>query len=123
MWECDGTVIVTNSVENREVTQSFAMPLEHALIRGCRGTIGVHQYLVAKLNEDGRSCWLQANGEYPDHRLECMLSCRTRPLVVIHPASAGSSRWDDASSTLNLQLGFGDGAVEVELASTTEADR
>jgi hypothetical protein len=123
MWECDGTVIVTSSAENRDVVQRFAMPLEHALMRGCSGAIGVHQYLVAKLGGDGRSCWLQANGEHPDRRLELDLACRVRPQAVIHPAGAGTARWDDASGTLHLQLAFGDGAVEVELAASGDAGR
>jgi len=43
MWECDGTIIVTDSNENQDITQCFDMPFDKGLVRSLRGTISVHQ--------------------------------------------------------------------------------
>ncbi len=115
MWECDGTVILTDSNENQEVPQHFAMPFERGLLRGLSGTIGVHEYLIGKIAGDG-SFWFQTNCEYPDRALAISLTCSRKPNVKIEPPSAAKQNdWDDATKTLNLCLSHQTGAVEVTL--------
>jgi len=117
-WTCDGTVIVTNCHENRDLAQDFRLPLKHALVRGIGGTIGVHQYLVAKLATDGRSCWLQANGEYSERDLRLEIACTKQPRVTATPTTAlAEQRWEAATGVLHLRLRFADGAAEIELFS------
>jgi hypothetical protein len=79
MWECDGTVIVTNCNENQDIDQRFEMPLDTGPVRRLVGTVGVHQYLIGKIEKSG-GFWFQANGEYLDHlvslRIASMLALR-----------------------------------------------
>lgn len=116
-WTCDGTVIVTNSHENRDLAQDFHLPLSHPLVRGIGGTIGVHQYLIAKLAADGRSCWLQANGEYPERELRLAITCATRPRLQTSTTTTMTNlRWDATSGTLHLRLHFTAGAGEITIS-------
>jgi hypothetical protein len=87
MWECDGTVIVTHSRENEDVRQSFAMRLERGPVSALGGVVAVHDCLVGKIAEDGRSAWFHANFGFdthatrggpspnPDRHLELFLAC------------------------------------------------
>jgi len=114
MWECDGTVIVTNTNENQDIPQKFAMPLEKGPVRSLDGTIGVHQYLVGKNAKDGKSFWFQANSEYPDRDIVLTVSCNRKPGWRVEPAAAAKeSAWNETTRTLTLRLSCQDGAVEV----------
>lgn len=116
MWECDRTVIVTNTNENQDRTQRFAMPLGNGLVRSLNGGIGVHQYLIGKLAKDGRSFWFQTNSEYPDRDVALSITCTTKPVATVTPkAAAKEMTWDETRKCLNLRLSVAQGAVEVEL--------
>ena len=114
MWECDGTVIVTNSNENEDVTQNFAMPLDKGPVRSLNGRIGVHQYLIGKIEKD--AFWFQTNGEYPDRDIELSIGCTAKPSAKVSPSSAAKElAWDEAGKRLKLRLSVAEGAVEVEI--------
>ncbi|MCX7010823.1 MAG: hypothetical protein NTY53_26880 [Kiritimatiellaeota bacterium] len=116
MWECDGTVIVTDSNENQDVPQKFALPFERGLVRSLGGVIGVHEYVIGKIARDGNSFWFQTNGENPDRALDIALTCARQPIVKIEPPSAAQQNaWDAATKTLKLRLSHQTGAVEVTL--------
>jgi hypothetical protein len=112
-WECDGTIIVTNSNENQDVAQRFSMPL-NGFVRELRGAVGVHQFLIGKQTKN--SFWFQTNGEYPEREMEIALVCAAKPSWTITPESAErEARWNEATQTLHLKLSHAPGAVEVEL--------
>jgi hypothetical protein len=114
MWECDGTVIVTNSNENQDQNQRYAMPLGTGLVRTLNGTVGVHQYLIGKTAPDGRSFWFQVNGEYPDRELDLSIECERKPDWQVRPESAATeAAWDETGKVLRLKLSFKEGASEV----------
>jgi hypothetical protein len=116
MWECDGTVIVTDSNENLDRPQTFEMLLSGGLLSGIRGTIGVHEYLIGKIPRAGDGFWFQTNGEYPDRALTLSLACTRRPAVTIEPPSAAlKNEWDSEAKSLSLRLSHAAGAVEVTL--------
>ena len=116
MWVCDRTVIVTDSNENKEVSQQFFMPLGPGLVHVLSGSVGVHQYLIGKMAKDGKSFWFQTNSENPDQDIGVNISCPHRPGWQIEPASAAKeARWDDATKTLCLCLSHRQGAVEVKV--------
>ena len=113
MWECDGTVIVTDSHENQDMPQAFDMPLGQGLVRTLSGTVGVHQYLIGKIAKDGQSFWFQANGEYPERDIALTVTCACKPELHVEPeASALAVRWEEATKTLHLRLALQQGAVE-----------
>lgn len=114
MWECDGTVVVTDSNENQDIPQKFTMPVQSGLLRSLEGTIGVHEYLVGKISADG--FWFQTNCEYSERDLQISLTCSRKPEVTIVPSSAATrNEWVDATKTLSLRLSHTPGAVEVIL--------
>lgn len=114
MWECDGTVIVTDSNENQDRPQTYVLPFDRGLLRCLSGTIGVHEYIIGKIAGDG--FWFQANGEYPDRDVALSLVCSRRPEINIDPPSAAlKSEWHDETRTLSLRLSHSAGAVEVTL--------
>ena len=116
MWACDGTVIVTDSNENQDIPQSFAMPLGQGLVRTLSGTVGVHQYLIGKIAKDGKSFWFQTNSEYPGRDIVLSIMCSRTLEWRVEPAAAEKeARWDEASKTLNLRLSHQQGAVDVLL--------
>jgi hypothetical protein len=116
MWECDGTVIVTNSNENTDRWQRYAMPLPRGPVQALSGEIGVHQYLVGKIAPDARSFWFQTNSEYPGREIAVALTCTAQPeLKVTPPSAAVNTAWDAARKQLTLRLSAKSGAVEVEL--------
>lgn len=116
MWECDGTVIITNSNENQDIAQRFTMPIEQNIIREISGEIGVHQYLIGKLSKDGKSFWFQANGEYPDRTFKITLACTDKPNVLVTPSTAAKEiHWNADSRSLQLSLSNAEGAVEVNI--------
>ena len=114
-WECDGTVIVTNSNENLDVPQHYAMKLPTGPAHKISGAIGVHQFLIGKL--EGKSFWFQINCEYPDRPLEMEIDCDTPPRVSVVPESAcTASHWDPIGKRLTLKLSVKDGAAECTLS-------
>jgi hypothetical protein len=114
MWECDGTVIVTDSHENQDVPQTFAMPLGQGLVCALSGTVGVHQYLIGKLAKDRKGLWFQANSENPGREIVVSITCLHKPVWRVEPAAAAAeARWDEAAKTLSLRLSFKAGAAEV----------
>lgn len=114
MWACDGTVIVTSTRENQDVTNRFAMPLGTGLVQRLEGAIGTHQYVLGKQGAGG-SFWFQTNGEYPDRAVEVSLVCARKPDWHVDPlVSADEERWDEPTKTLHLRLNHRLGAVEVE---------
>lgn len=105
------TIVVMNSRENEDVTESFTMPLDGSTTLA--GKLGTHAYLVGKLTAS--SLWLQINGEYPNRETELTLTFSRKPQWRIEPASAiKDERWDEAMKILKLRLSHQQGAVEIE---------
>ena len=116
MWECDGTVIITDSHENQDLAQKFNMPLEKGPVRALNGTISVHQYFIGKTAKDGKGFWFQTNSENPDREITITLLCARKPDWQIEPSSATKeARWDEATKTLKFRLSHQQGAVEVKV--------
>ena len=114
MWACDGTVIITDSNENRDISQRFDVPLEKGFVHALSGTIGVHQYLVAKIAKDGQSLWFQTNSEDTDRDIVLSLSCDHKPELLIAPPEASKECvWDEEAKALKMRLSFKNGAVEM----------
>lgn len=109
------TLVVMNGNENLEEAQSFKAPVGTGLVTAWSGRVQVHSYVLAKVEDQGKRFWLQANTEYPERPTELAISCTRKPECQITPAAAGSAQWDAATSVLNLKLAHQDGAVEVEL--------
>jgi hypothetical protein len=117
MWECDGTVIITDSNENLDINQPFHMSLNAGPVREIAGIVGLQQYLIGKVAKDGRSFWFQTNAESPDRDMVLSLSCPRKPQWQVAPASATiQSSWDEAGHTLRLRLSVRQGAVEVTVS-------
>lgn len=116
MWECDGTVIVTNSNENLDIAQHYQIALERGPVRELSGGIGVHQYLLGKVGKDGRSFWFQTNGEYPERVLSLELACAAEPRVKVTPAQARvEGNWDKEGMVYRLTLSIKGGPAECEI--------
>lgn len=114
VWECDGTVIVTNSNENVDVDQHFDIPLQAGALTALRGTIGVQQYLLGKARPDG--CWFQVNGEDRHRPVRLELVCKREPRVTVSPSgSPATSSWQAGTQVQQLTLSVDAGAVEVEV--------
>jgi hypothetical protein len=112
-WECDGTVIVTNSNENLDIDQQFSMDLPRGPVRSLRGVVGVHQYLLGKIDKDGKGFWFQTNCEYPARRLELEFRTSHEPRVSVTPSQARlAGTWDAAKKCYTLSLSVKDGAAE-----------
>ena len=115
MWECDGTVIVTNCNENLDKSQVFSMKLDRGPVKTLAGTMGVHQYLVGKIARDSKSFWFQTNGNYPDRPVELEIVCDVATRVTVTPESAKTSAVRDVAGKLKLTLSIKDGPVECEI--------
>jgi len=112
-WVAD-TIVVMNSRENEDVTESYSIPLDTGPLKTLSGTVGPHSYLVGKLAAD--SLWLQSNGEYAGRGAVLVITSARKPDCQIEPASAvKESRWDEAQKTLNLRLSHQEGAVEARI--------
>ena len=106
---------VMNSNENRDLVQSFKIPVRSPLVTALAGQVQVHSYLLAKIENQGNTFWLQANTEYPERDTELAITCTRKPVVTTVPKTAIQSKWDDTSKTLNLRLNHKLGAVEISL--------
>ena len=112
-WECDGTVIVTNSNENLDIDQDFSVDLPRGPVQSLRGVIGVHQYLLGKIDKDGKGFWFQTNCQYPERRLELELRTAHEPQVTVTPSQARlAGNWDAEKKCYKLSLSVKDGAAE-----------
>ena len=112
-WECDGTVMVMNANENRDVPQSFAMKLPRGPVREISGSIGVHQYIVGKIAPEGREFWLQTNGEHPERAQSVSFASDAELEVEVQPSSAKvDAQRDEAAHRLTLTLSVKDGPAE-----------
>ena len=115
-WECDGTIIVTDSNENLDVAQNFAATLNRGPVRSLKGTVGLHEYLIGKMSRDGNSFWFQANGEFPDREIALTIFCPRKPEIKIEPQNAAiTNEWNETAKELHLGLSFRSGAVEAEI--------
>ena len=123
MWECDGTIIVTNCRENEESLQAFAMKLDRGPVTRIRGQVAIHDYLVGKMAKDGQSLWFQTNFGFdsqstrtipnPDRLLKLELECPAEPKVTVTPASAKvEGKWDAKARCYSLILSMKDGPAE-----------
>ena len=123
MWECDGTIIVTNCRENEESLQAFAMKLDRGPVTRIRGQVAIHDYLVGKMAKDGQSLWFQTNFGFdsqstrtipnPDRLLKLELECPAEPRVTVTPASAKvEGKWDANARCYSLILSMKDGPAE-----------
>jgi hypothetical protein len=109
------TIVVMNANENLDEAQSFKVPVQSELVKALSGKVQVHSYVLAKIEDQGKRFWLQANTEYPERPTELAITCARKPEYQIKPAAAGTAQWDAATSVLTLKLAHQDGAVEVEL--------
>jgi hypothetical protein len=111
-WRCDGTIIVTNSEENKDVMQTYDLPLQTGLIQQIKGEIGVHQFLIGKESKD--DFWFQVNGEYRDRPVRVTLQCKQELGIIIRPKSAKQKMlWNPSTRCVELELSIAEGAVEV----------
>jgi hypothetical protein len=112
------TLIVLNTHENQDVTESFSVPLERrGAFTRISGKIEPHAYLVGKFEDGNRRLWLQVNAEYAERDTVLTLTCAGRPQVKITPESAARiNTWSAGTGTLTLRLSHADGAVEVDVA-------
>lgn len=126
MWECDGTIIITNCRENEDQPQSFAMKLDRGPVARLSGTVAVHDYLIGKMARDGQSLWFQAcfgleshatrNIPNPERLLKLELECASAPRVNITPASAKvHGSWDASARRYSLILSMKDCPAECEI--------
>jgi hypothetical protein len=112
VWQCDGTVIVTNTNENQDTDQHFDVPLTSGAVTRISGPIGVHHYLIGKTEKAG-SFWFQCNDELPGRSTQITLACPHKPTCEISPASSIlEQHWNEAAGTLTLRLSHERGAVE-----------
>jgi len=127
MWECDGTIIITNCRENQESRQSFALKLDRGPVTRLRGTVAVHDYIIGKMARDGQSLWFQANFGFdsqatrsvpnPNRLLKVELECPAEPRVNITPPAAQvDGRWDALTRRYSLTLSMKDGPAECEIS-------
>jgi hypothetical protein len=111
-WRCDGTIIITNSEENKDAEQTYEIPLKAGLVQSLRGQMGVHQFLIAK--EGKQDFWFQVNGEYRDRVMRVALQCTQEPSIKIAPVTAGKKiAWNPSTACVELELSITEGAVEV----------
>ena len=111
------SLFVMNSHENKDIAQTYAIPLD-GTGNITRLSVAIpHWYLIAKRLDAGNGLWLQANanhkGPYTDGRTTRLtLDCRRRPKVTVEPVAAlARETW--SRGRLELSLSHVDGAVEV----------
>jgi hypothetical protein len=113
------SIFVMNTHENRDVAETFSIPIGEGNIERLSGQAIPHWYLVAKLLDGGAGLWLQANanhkGPYTDGRSTSLqVACGRRPEVVAEPSAAlRRCEWDDG--ILRLELSHETGAVDVDI--------
>lgn len=129
-WICrvNDKFTIENSSENRDIAQSFDLPLAKEGVRRIRGPIPLHTYIVGKMSDGGRTLWLQADThhrtesrargrfvvEAPIRDTEITLECSRPPRITVIPAGALLSREaGDAGRQVRLRLSHTGGAVEV----------
>ena len=116
MWECDRTVIVTNSSENQEVDQTFTMPLECRPVTQIAGVAEIHRYVIGKIASDRKSFWFQTNSEDPERLFDVTLRCPVKPTCTVEPSTALMAEvWSAESKQLKLRISNETGAVNVEI--------
>jgi hypothetical protein len=115
-WQCDGTIMVTNSNENKDIAQQFTVLIPRGPVTAIDGAIGVHQYVIGKTTPDNRQFWFQTNCEYPERTLQVTLSCTGDPKLTVAPAAAEmSGNWNSALHSFTLTLSVRDGPAEVKV--------
>jgi len=114
-WECDGTIIATNTAENTACVQTFDMPLPRGVVKRISGSLATHQYLIAKIAPDGRSFWLQANGEDPAGEVTIAFEGADESGFKVTPEAAFAGAKRNGRGPLFLTLSFKNGAAEVVL--------
>ncbi|MCY3017574.1 MAG: hypothetical protein NTW87_00885 [Planctomycetota bacterium] len=110
------TITVMNGNENQDEAQSYKIPVQSELVTTLSGKIQVHSYVLAKVEDQGKRFWLQANTEYPERDTELSITCSRKPEWKVQPVSAATEAvWDEAAKSLKLRLSHKGGGVEVEL--------
>lgn len=110
------TLVVLNSHENEDITETYSIPLDRGILHGIDGKVAVHSYLVGKFEDNNHRLWLQANTNYAERATEIALTCDHNPELSVQPQDAVKSRiWDAAQKKLTLVLSHAAGAVEVNV--------
>ena len=123
VWECDGTLIITNCRENEESQQAFAVKLDRGPVTRLSGTVAIHDYIIGKMAKDGQSLWFQANFGVdtqktqkvpnPERILKLEFACPEQPTVTVTPASAKMhGNWDAGARRYSLSVSLKDGPAE-----------
>lgn len=107
------TLTILNSHENEDVPETYALPVNAELVQAVSGKVQVHSFVLAKIEDQGKRFWLQANTEYSERNTEISLQCSRKPQWHLTPPSAAKEvRWDEPSKTLFISLSHQGGAVE-----------
>jgi len=113
IWECDSTVIVTNSNEKEGPAQSFKIPFpnNHPVVVSLSGSMNIHQYLIGKIKP--KEFWFQTNAEKADAVMEIQIQCKSNPKVTCVLGELKSSQWN--APVLNLCMTYTNGPCEIIL--------
>jgi hypothetical protein len=117
MWECDGTVIITNANENEDINQKCSLKFDSSFpVQSISGDIAVHQYFIGKSERNGRSFWFHINGQDPTRTVKLTFTCPARPDVSCVPKGAiTNGQWNPLSRQLEMTISYASRAAEIEL--------
>lgn len=100
--ELDGKMIIMNSHENRDIDQTFGVPME-GTIKKISGRLGVNGYMLAQKVSDG--FWLHLNGRAGRNQLvELSILEKPHQIVVTPERALARSSWDATNRRLVLEF-------------------
>jgi len=115
-------VFVTNNHENRNIVQTFDVPLDGGgNITRIVGRAIPHAYIMGRRMDGDDAFWLQANanykGPYTDGRTtRITFTCKQRPQIAVTPTDAAVDvTWHADRHELTLILSHESGAVEAQV--------
>lgn len=107
-------MVAMNCQENKDVQQSFSLPLNVAGIRRIGGRLGPHGFVVGKV--EGKQVWLQVNGR-KDRTARLILRADRAPRVDCRPQQAVDVKWLGDKQAALLTVSHHQGAVEIVLGA------
>jgi len=108
------TYFVVNNNEYKDISQQYSLNFSNAPVRKIEGEVSVHQYLIAKLLDNGtlfiHTCARQ------ERKTSIKFSVKRKIEVKIIPESAlVNSGWNEKNKTMTVTVSHKEGAVRLFL--------
>ncbi|MFA6716397.1 MAG: hypothetical protein WCS27_13540, partial [Victivallaceae bacterium] len=114
IYSVGATNVVLNGHDNQDIPEDYLITLKHPAVKTMKGKVGVHQYLVGKVLDDG-TLFMHVNNRAERNSI-MEFACLEKPSLKVIPEFALiNSSWNEKNKTMTVTVSHKEGAVRLFL--------